>query len=247
MQSITIGGAALRYHDLPGSGPPLVFLHGLGCAASCDYPQIAALTGRRALLVDLLGAGFSDHPGDFGYTIEDHAAAVAALVARFPAVDVFGHSMGGSIAIAVATRCADRVARLVVSEPNLDPGGGAFSRGIAAASEAAFIAAGHAALIASARAAGNDLWAAGLTTWSAVAVHRAAASLVAGSAPTWRTQLATLRMPRTVLFGARSLPDPDTERLAAIGAAIRVVPDAGHSLMWENPAGVAAALREALP
>ncbi|WP_204376858.1 hypothetical protein [Aquitalea pelogenes] len=52
---------ALRYHDLPGSGVPLLFVHGLGCAASSDFPRVAAdpaLAGRRRLLLDLLGAGF---------------------------------------------------------------------------------------------------------------------------------------------------------------------------------------------
>ena len=48
----------IRYHDVPGSGSPLLFIHGLGCASSFDYPRIAsdaALLGRRMLLVDLLG------------------------------------------------------------------------------------------------------------------------------------------------------------------------------------------------
>jgi pimeloyl-ACP methyl ester carboxylesterase len=57
--------AMLRYHDLPGSGTPLVFIHGLGCASSCDYPQVIAdpaLTGRRSILVDLLGSGYSTSP-----------------------------------------------------------------------------------------------------------------------------------------------------------------------------------------
>ncbi|MEI8632705.1 hypothetical protein P4S72_13375 [Vibrio sp. PP-XX7] len=30
--------AILRYHDLPGEGTPIIFIHGLGCAASFDYP-----------------------------------------------------------------------------------------------------------------------------------------------------------------------------------------------------------------
>lgn len=113
--------ASLRYHDLPGEGPPLVFLHGLGCASSCDYPCIAAdpaLTGRRSLLVDLLGSGFNDRPVGFGYTVADHARCVAALVGRLApdAVDIFGHSMGCAVAIVtsspVARRGAARGSRL---------------------------------------------------------------------------------------------------------------------------------------
>ena len=36
-----------------------------------------ALWGRRMLLVDLLGAGFSDRPAAFGYAVEDHARVLA--------------------------------------------------------------------------------------------------------------------------------------------------------------------------
>src|SRR3981081_2398155 len=42
----------IRYHDIQGNGSPLIFIHGLGCASSCDYPRIAsdpALLGRRML------------------------------------------------------------------------------------------------------------------------------------------------------------------------------------------------------
>ena len=78
--------STLRYHDIPGTGAPLIFIHGLGCASSCDYPRIAsdpALVGRRMLLVDLSGSGFSDHPADFGYTVDDHARTVVELPAIF--------------------------------------------------------------------------------------------------------------------------------------------------------------------
>ena len=36
------GVGRLRFHDLPGEAPPLLFVHGLGCASSCDYPRVAA-------------------------------------------------------------------------------------------------------------------------------------------------------------------------------------------------------------
>lgn len=44
MQSLfsTIAGATVRWHDLPGVGIPVVFIHGLGCASSYEYPRIAA-------------------------------------------------------------------------------------------------------------------------------------------------------------------------------------------------------------
>ncbi|MEA1103823.1 hypothetical protein U8M76_13580, partial [Klebsiella pneumoniae] len=49
----SVAGATLRWHDFPGDGLPVVFIHGLGCASSYDYPRIAsdpALRERRKIL-----------------------------------------------------------------------------------------------------------------------------------------------------------------------------------------------------
>lgn len=242
--------ASLFYHDLAGDGVPLIFLHGLGCASSCDYPMVAtdpALRGRRAILLDLLGAGFSDGPLDFDYSVAAHARTVIELVDGLGAdvVDLYGHSMGGAIAIETARGLGDRVRAVVVSEPNLDPGGGSFSRRIAEQPEEAYVRGGRTLLVEASRAAGNAVWAASLALSAPHAVHRAARSLVAGSSPSWREMLHGLAAATTVLFGEASLPDPDTDRLARRGIRVDVVPAAGHSMAWDNPSGLAAALRRA--
>ncbi len=253
MKSFDVGfeNAAMRYHDLPGDGPALMFVHGLGCASSCDYPSVAAepaLAGRRRILVDLLGSGFSDRPADFGYGVEDQARMLVRLAdhLELPSFDLFGHSMGGAIAIATASLLRDRLAHLVVGEPNLLPGGGFFSRKIAAMSEREFIEGGHDKLAKAARMEGNGIWAASFAATASYAAHRGAASLVAGSNPTWRDQLLALNMPRTMIFGEKSLPDPDADRLPGEGVNVVVVPEAGHSMAWENPAGLAKAIRQGL-
>lgn len=253
MQAFELPGTSdsLRFHDLPGSDPPILFVHGLGCASSCDFPRVAAdpaLAGRRMLVVDLLGSGFSDRPTGFGYAVEDHAGTLGALIdgLSLPLVDLVGHSMGGAVAIVVATRCAEKVRRLVLSEPNLDAGGGPFSRPIAQQREAAYVAHGHAKGVRTAVAEGHRTWAASLLVSSPLAVHRGATSLVRGGSPSWRTQLEALPIPRTVIFGSRSLPDPDAQGLPQLGITVRVVAEAGHSMMWENPSGFAQAVRAAL-
>jgi len=179
------------------------------------------------LLVDLLGSGFSDRPEDFGYSVEDHADMLGTLIKglSMPSVDLVGHSMGGSIAIVVATRNPGKVRRLVVSEPNLDAGGGVFSRPIAQQSEADYIGRGHKESVQNAVAEGQTIWSGSLLM----------------SSP-----LEALTIPRTVIFGSKSLPDPDTERLSKVSITVRVVQDAGHSMIWENPSGYAEAVRASL-
>ncbi|KFG98344.1 alpha/beta hydrolase [Burkholderia paludis] len=245
------GRWGLRYHDLPGQGVPVLFVHGIGCASSCDYPDVVAmpaLSGRRRVLVDLLGFGFSDRPADFSYTVQEHASTLAALADHLalPSLDLFGHSIGGAVAISAAALLGERVRRLVLGEPNLDAGGGFFSRKIAAMTEAEYVQTGHAALIAESAAGGSDIWAASLSASAPYAVHRSAVSLIAGSEPGWRAQLRSMTMPRTVVFGAHSLPDVDTARLPMDGVSVAIVENAGHSMAWENPAGLAAAIRQAL-
>lgn len=42
----------IRYHDLPGEGVPILFIHGLECASPFDYPQVAVqveLLGHRRI------------------------------------------------------------------------------------------------------------------------------------------------------------------------------------------------------
>lgn len=169
MKSFTVpaADAELRYHDIAGEGPALLFIHGLGCASSCDYPSVAAdaaLRGRRMLLVDLLGSGFSDRPTGFGYTIEDHARSIVAMTehVRLIELDLFGHSMGGAVAITAARMLGGRLRRLVLGEPNLEPGGGFFSRRIAAMTERDYVERGHDELVQASRTEGNAIWAASL-------------------------------------------------------------------------------------
>lgn len=154
-------GYVLRYHDLPGKGEALLFIHGLGCSGSMDYPAVAAqptLAGRRRILVDLLGAGFSDKPEEFGYTVEDHAAYLAGFVEALglESFSLFGHSLGGAVAISLARLCEGRVRSLILTESNLDPSRDRdVSKFIVGQPEAYFIETGFGALVAQSCAHGS--------------------------------------------------------------------------------------------
>jgi len=190
-------GAYLRYHDLPGGGPPLIFLHGLGSASSSYFPRglrHPRLAGRRAILIDLLGFGFSDRPEDFSYAIEAHAGIVGGLLDHLclKRSVIIGHSMGGSIGIVIAENGAERIDRLIVAEPNLDPGPGMVSGPISSQSEEEFVSGGYADFLAGIMTADLPDYAGTVQAADPLALHRSAVSLIAERRPTFREILLSL-------------------------------------------------------
>jgi len=237
-------GYAVRYHDLPGAEPRLVFLHGLGCASSFDYPDVMsqpALSGHGALLIDLLGAGYSDKPVGFGYSVEEHAAYLYEMLVALDLrqVALFGHSLGGAVAICLAGLLGERLHSLILTESNLDPSSSrAVSRRIGSQDYDAFLSRGYADLLARAQKS-NPLWAATLAHWLPQAAWRISRSAIQGGAPSWRQQLYDLQKPKSYLFGSRTLPSADADALRAHGVRVEVIPDAGHAMALENPAALA--------
>ena len=240
-------GYAVRYHELPGTEPKLVFLHGLGCASSFEYPAVMAepaLCGRGALLIDLLGAGYSDKPLAFGYTVEEHAAYLYEMLCALDLRDIvlFGHSLGGAVAICLAGLLGERLHSLILTESNLDPSPvGATSRKIGSQSSKAFLCHGYADLLARAQRS-NPLWGATLAHWLPEAAWRISRSAMCGGSPSWRQQLYDLKKPKSYLFGARTLPSEDVDILRAHGVRVEIIPDAGHSMALENPKSLAATI-----
>ncbi|HDR2622895.1 TPA: alpha/beta hydrolase [Enterobacter chuandaensis] len=240
-------GCTVRWHDLPGFGDPVVFIHGLGCASSYEYPRVVRgpqFGGRRAILIDLPGSGYSDKPEHYSYKTTDQARVVAELIdhLQLDAFWLYGHSMGGSIAIETAGLLAPRVKGLMVSEPNFHAGGGMFSRSIAAQTEHQFVAQGYHDMLREETTA----WAGCLQSNASYAVWRGASSLVAGVKPDWEAQFLSLTCPVTLIFGELSLPDDDVDNLKQKGVEVKIIPAAGHSMSWENPSALAQALAECM-
>lgn len=249
----------LRWLDLPGADPPLIFLHCLGGAAS-GYAQTAcqpALAGRRRILLDFLGYGCSDRPARFGYTLAEQAATVATLLDSrgITRATIVGHSMGGGVAITLASARPDLVGQLLVAEPPLELGEESASRMIAVQDEAAFVAHGFADFLATLRAeATSDTTSAAFLGMFALAaphaVHRTAVSMMA-TTPALFDRLATLVGPRTYIWGERTLAADSrasrmNERLLAAGINTVAVARAGHHSNLDNPAGFAAVIAETL-
>ncbi|MGW7069835.1 alpha/beta fold hydrolase [Streptomyces sp. NPDC054855] len=238
-------GSCVRWTESEGSGPARVYVHGLGAASSVYHAHIAArdeLSGRRSLFVDLPGHGISDRPADFGYSLEDHADALAAALdaAKVTGAEIVAHSMGGSVAIVLAHRRGDLVSRLVLTEANLDPNppAAAGSSGIAAYEEEDYVADGHARVLDKV----GPLWAATMRLADPRALHRSASGLVRGTRPTMRAMLMELPVERVYLQGARSGELAGEEELTSSGVKIVTVPGAGHNVMFDNPEVFAAAI-----
>ena len=242
--------ASLRFLEFDGEGAPLLMLHGLGCASSFEYPSLARsgpLAERRLLLLDMFGFGYSDQPMSFGYRVEDHAKVVAefATTMSLGRFDLYGHSMGGTVAIEAATLLGDQVGNLILSEANLDSGGGQFSKDIASAGEEEYASHIHADTIASAARSGNQDWAATMRFSAPRAVYFGALSLVEGGKQSWRELLYQHPAQKSFIFGEKSLPNFDLEKLPMQGVEAFVVPDAGHSMGTENPTGLAECIGQA--
>lgn len=236
--------AAVRYLDLPGVEPAVVMIHGLGCASSFEYPAVMAepsLRGRRAILIDLLGAGYSDKPLDFGYTVEEHAAYLNDMLQELKLEEIilFGHSLGGAVAICLVGLLGERLRQLILTESNLDPSSGrALSRKIGTQSFNDFTSHGYTDLLTKAQKR-NPLWGATFAHWLPAAAWRISCSAVRGGTPSWRQQLFDLHKPKAYLFGEHSLPSPDVDALRIHGVRVEITPDAGHSMALENPAALA--------
>jgi len=246
--------AFIRYIELPGEDPPLIWLHGWQCSSTGELLPAAVqppLQGRRSMLVDFLGHGYSDKPLDFKYGLEEHARTVAALLEStgLRECGLVGHSMGGAIGILVAATRPDLVSLLVMAEGNVGPEGDDPFEGI---TEEQFVEHGFSDLLgAQANEAGaqpEGLRAAHLGMTQLLeprATYREAQSMERETNPPLRSLLAKLKIPRWYLQGELSDPDPAFEKgMTAIGVGWKVVPETGHPMGLQNPSGFAATVAE---
>ncbi|APF23613.1 alpha/beta fold hydrolase [Clostridium butyricum] len=241
----------IRYHDLPGEDTPILFIHGLGCAGSFDYPEVAAQTdliNHRRILVDLLGSGFSDKPDYYLYTVKEHAEYLYRFIQdlKLEKLIIFGHSLGGAIAIELANKCTQNIQSIILSEANLDKSIiGSSSYEFGTCKEEDFIS-GVFYEVVTENMDENSMWAASLSVCSPEAMSRISQSAVIGTEPTWREILYSLKCKKTFIFGEKSLPDKDKNELKKHGINIEIVKEAGHTMAWENPKGLAEAIKNGI-
>jgi pimeloyl-ACP methyl ester carboxylesterase len=106
------------YYEIYGSGKPLVMLHGafnsIDMAFGALIPELAKK--RQVIAVELQGHGRTadiDRPFSFDAFADDVSALLKYL--KIDSADIFGYSMGGVTAWALAIRHPEVVRRLVVT------------------------------------------------------------------------------------------------------------------------------------
>jgi pimeloyl-ACP methyl ester carboxylesterase len=106
------------YYETHGSGQPLVLLHGGLMTIDLNWGSLLEplAAQRQVIAVELQGHGHTADT-DRRMTIEALAGDVVALVDHlgFGKVDLFGFSLGGLVAYAVALTAPTRVGKLIVA------------------------------------------------------------------------------------------------------------------------------------
>ncbi|MCG8696771.1 MAG: alpha/beta fold hydrolase [Bacteroidales bacterium] len=103
------------FHRIEGKGEPLVILHGLYGSADNWY-KIASflLNDYTIILPDFRNHGRSPHSEEFGIDIMADDIKLLIEDLNFSKVSIMGHSMGGKVAMAFASRYPDLIERLIV-------------------------------------------------------------------------------------------------------------------------------------
>ncbi len=97
-QRVPLHGREVAFRELPGTGTPLLLVHGIGSSADTwgDIPERLSALGHHVVAVDLCGHGESSKgPGD--YSLGSLASTLRDLLddRGLDRVHLVGHSLGG--------------------------------------------------------------------------------------------------------------------------------------------------------
>jgi pimeloyl-ACP methyl ester carboxylesterase len=134
MESRYIEAGGFRLHMNVGtpSGPPMVLVHGLGVSSRYLLPTARALERKLTVYApDLPGSGKSETPAE---PLDLRALAEILLrwldVMKLERASFLGNSMGCQVLVELALLAPDRVDRLVLTGPTVDPQWRSFAKQI---------------------------------------------------------------------------------------------------------------------
>ena len=117
----------MTYHiEMWGEGPPLLMLHGFTGSTKTWAPLVPLWHDHFKLIaVDLIGHGLSDSPADYrryamAHTVRDLQLILEQINVR--KTHLLGYSMGGRVAIALASRAPQLIKSLILesTSPGLE-------------------------------------------------------------------------------------------------------------------------------
>lgn len=117
-------GVTLNVAERPGSGTPVICLHGVWDWWRYWLPLIpegaGSFAGRPLVMLDLRGHGASSKP-ETGYTWDHYSRDVVALIQQegYERVTLVGHSLGALTALLAAAELPERIEALVLEDPPL--------------------------------------------------------------------------------------------------------------------------------
>jgi pimeloyl-ACP methyl ester carboxylesterase len=117
-RKVDVGGYSLNVVDM-GTGNPVVMIHGFADSAYCYHRNVQTVLdhGFRVVLPEPPGLGQSDiPPAPYVYSVENQAEAIRTCLDRM-GIERFilvGHSMGGGIALYLASHYPQRIAKLMM-------------------------------------------------------------------------------------------------------------------------------------
>ena len=116
-QYIDVGGTRTRYRERPGTGVPLLFIHGISESLEFWDRQLEVGIGQHRLLAfDLPGHGLSDL-GDQPYDTDKFASFSLSLADALglESFYIVGNSLGGALAVRMAAAAPERVSGIVLA------------------------------------------------------------------------------------------------------------------------------------
>jgi pimeloyl-ACP methyl ester carboxylesterase len=133
MTAIAAGRSyTLSYLDQPGSGPTILYAHGLGCSKAdfMEMTSISELQSFRLVAADNPGCGDSSYEENHPLNIDGVVEVIENFVTHL-GLDRFllaGGSMGGLVGLLYAERNPNKITGFVNVEGNLAPEDCMFSR-----------------------------------------------------------------------------------------------------------------------
>ncbi|MFJ6698218.1 alpha/beta fold hydrolase [Streptomyces sp. NPDC091272] len=262
---IRVNGAALHFDDQgPGTGIPVLLVHGHPFNRSLWAPQVAELTaaGYRVITPDLRGYGDSEViAGTRAVYLSDFADDLAALLDPLgvPGAVIGGVSMGGQIAMEFHRRHPQRVRALVLSDTSA-PAETAEGKDVRNRLADRLLAEGMAGyadevidkMLAPYNVTSQPVLAEQVLTMMCTTDPRGAAAALRGRAerPDYRDSLPAVTVPVLVVVGADDVftPLPAAEEIQGLvpHAVLTVIENAGHLPSAEQPARFNEALLEFL-